>query len=362
MKFVKNVFLTILIFSLLIQPVLAIDEVLWVSEYTADFQDWDDRNAPSPYLANESIGYIHEVKTSGAKEGYFGFENPSGNGIINNVTLYLEGYGDDINDKIDIYLDCSDGSGWIHEGTITIDKLSYDWFNLSFTNRLNNWVDIQNAQIYFSYVGVTGGDDIYVRRAYLKIFYEPDTTIDINGGGNPEKYAISIYVVTGTLNTGNLASTFSIDGNWYNVSEENNAPGLDIRVNFTNVRENMICGCIEIYQTYTGHSQHDIKVQAWNFTSNSWKKIGKMLFNETSDWVCIGFGHYPESYVSNGNMWFRLYHPESGHTAHELHIDKIDMRVYFVSDFLRPEGWVLTIMIAAIGGTLIILGTRRRRR
>lgn len=29
---------------------------------------------------------------------------------------------------------------------------------------------------------------------------------------------------------------------------------------------------------------------------------------------------------------------------------------------LRPEGWVLTIMISAIGGTLIILGTRRRRR
>lgn len=146
-------------------------ETLYVDSYTGDLQNWDERKDPSPYLADEDTGYVHEVKSSGATEGYFGFADPSGSGDINSVTLYVECYGEDTNDQIDIFVDCSDGSGWVEEGTITVNQLSYDWETLVLTTRLDSWTDIQNAQIYFYYQGVTGGDDIYVRRAYLYVDY-----------------------------------------------------------------------------------------------------------------------------------------------------------------------------------------------
>ena len=88
MRALKPLFITLILLVTLLQPVLAIDEVLWVSEYTGDLQNWDERNEPAPYLSDEDVGYIHEVKTSGATEGYFGFDKPSGSGILNNVTLY----------------------------------------------------------------------------------------------------------------------------------------------------------------------------------------------------------------------------------------------------------------------------------
>jgi len=151
-------------------------ESLYVNSYTGDLQNWDERNAPSPYLADESTGYVHEVKSSGATEGYFGFADPSGSGTINSVTLFIECYGEDTNDLIYIYVDCLDGSGWVNEGTINIDQLTYGWETLNLSTRLDSWSNIQNTQIYLYYQGVGGGDDIYVRRAYLYVDYSATGT------------------------------------------------------------------------------------------------------------------------------------------------------------------------------------------
>jgi len=170
--------LILIILVLFIPFINAETESLYVDSYTGDLANWDERNAPIPYLADESTGYIHEVKSSGATEGYFGFENPSGTGTINSVTLYIECYGDDTNDKIIIYVDCSDGSGWLMEGEIIVNQNFYDWESLSLSTRLDSWPDIQNAQIYLYYLGIGGGDDIYVRRAYLYVNYDPSSGTD----------------------------------------------------------------------------------------------------------------------------------------------------------------------------------------
>lgn len=172
-RFFPLFFLVILVGS--IRGVHADTENLYVDTYTGDLANWDERNAPSPYLADDGTGFIHEEKSSSATEGYFGFADPSGTDVINSVTLYVECYGMDTNDLLNIYVDCSDGGGWVNEGTITVDQNSYDWETLSLTVRLDGWTDIQNAQIYFYYQGVGGGDDIYVMRAYLLVDYTPST-------------------------------------------------------------------------------------------------------------------------------------------------------------------------------------------
>jgi len=141
--------------------------------------------------------------------------------------------------------------------------------------------------------------------------------------------ASSINVIVGTLNDGNLASTYFIDNDWYNVSEDNAIPGLDVRFNFSDVEGNVSCGCIEVFQTYTGHSNHDVEIQVWNFTSNSWVLLGSFLYNVTADWVCVGLGHDADHYFSGGELWARFYHAGQGHVAHEIQVDRIDLRVVY---------------------------------
>ena len=171
MKRLFSPFLLVILFAYM--PVVHADtESLYVDSKTNDLQNWDERNEPSPYLADESTGYIHEVKSSAAMEGYFGFVDPSGTGTITSVYIYLECYGEDTNDQVHIYLDCDDGSGFLLAGTITVDQTSYLWESL-YLGRLDSWADIQNARIYFYYLGVGGGDDIYIRRSYLYVDYTP---------------------------------------------------------------------------------------------------------------------------------------------------------------------------------------------
>jgi len=141
--------------------------------------------------------------------------------------------------------------------------------------------------------------------------------------------ATSIAVVNGTLNDGNLASTYLLDGDWYNVSETNGVPGLDIRVNFTGLGTDQTGGCFEFYHLYSGHSNHEIQVQLWNFTDSSWELVGTVLFNETAGWKCVGLSPLYPHYFSGGKLWARFYHATVGHLAHELQIDEIELHVSY---------------------------------
>ncbi|MBA7640542.1 hypothetical protein ES703_48211 [subsurface metagenome] len=139
--------------------------------------------------------------------------------------------------------------------------------------------------------------------------------------------ASSIDVITGTLDAGNLASTYTLDGDWYNVSEINEMPGLDIRVNFTGICEDMVCGCLDVYHKYVGHSQHEVLIQFYNFTTDTWITNGAFIYNETAGLVCIGIGHSADHLVNNGTLWARFYHESQGHIKHELHVDEIELSV-----------------------------------
>lgn len=149
--------------------------------------------------------------------------------------------------------------------------------------------------------------------------------------------ASSIAVINGTLTDGLLNATYLIDGDWYNITEENSAPGLDVRFNFTGLGVNQSSGCIDIYHTYKGHSQHEIKIEVWNFTSSTWHIVGNILFNETSGWECSGLGPVVDHLFNDGELWARFYHEGIGHVAHELQIDDINLNVYYPSACPPPS-------------------------
>jgi len=141
--------------------------------------------------------------------------------------------------------------------------------------------------------------------------------------------ASSISIIAGNLNDGDLSSTHVVDGDWYNVSEVAEIPGLDVRFNFTNILGDPNCGCLDVYHSYTGHPQHDIQIHAWNFTSLSWYQIGTLIYNETAGWECSGLGNDAEHFFQNGSFWGRFYHIDQGHVPHEIQIDRINLDVIY---------------------------------
>ena len=172
--------------------------------------------------------------------------------------------------------------------------------------------------------------------------------------------ASSISVITGTLNDGQLNSTYFLDEYWYNVSEVVETPGLDIRFNFTGIGINVVSGCIEVYHTFTGHSQHDVLIQVKNFTSGSWYQIGTIVYNETIGWECSGLGKEPDHFFINGTLWARFYHESLGHVPHELQVDNIIL--YVATSHVSPsvsKYYALAIILLILG---LLLGWGMRKR
>ena len=173
--------------------------------------------------------------------------------------------------------------------------------------------------------------------------------------------ASSISVIVGGLEDGQLNSTFTVDGDWYNVSEVAGTPGLDIRFNFTGVTGDPISGCIDIYHTYQGHSQHEVVIQVRNFTSGTWYQIGTIIYNETAGWECSGLGKDPGHFFINGTMWARFYHEALGHAPHELQLDDIDLNVALAYDLPATGKYYAMAIILLILGLLLGIGMRRKR-
>ena len=211
------------------------------------------------------------------------------------------------------------------------DKVSWDYLGQNTTAEYHDFEVVNGTERYYrvracNFTGGVWDNSTWTDINFEKVYF----ILGANGACDPLCYshavnASSITVVAGTLNDGNLASTFSVDGDWFNVSEVNDTPGLEILVNFTGVCDNLICGGLDVYHTFTGHSHHEVCIWFYNFTSTTWAKRGAFLFNETAGSVCVGLGDNANHLVNDGTLIARFCNPNQGHVAHELHIDEITL-------------------------------------
>lgn len=356
--------LTKSLISILLVIILIFSNISFVKGWDSFLDDYqnEDYVAIKENIIRNPILNAMELNVSTIKnryelKGYFCTPN-----ILNNISaLSLLTINSTLDQGILTVQFSEDNFTWVdHTNQVGYDTLIGEWESIYLH-------DLNFSKLYMRFNFTRGGffktPRLYqIQIIYITEFIESeyeDETFRIN---NHRYNVSSISVIVGTLNAGDIASTYFVDGDWYNVSEKNISPALDIRFNFTDVEENVTCGCVEIYQTYTGHSQHDIKIEVWNFTSTSWKIIGTILFNETADYVCIGLGHTPSHLFNDGNMWFRFHHEEQGHTAHELNIDFIWLRIVFVEDIIwfPPEALILLIFLLVIG-SILVYGVYRRK-
>ena len=196
---IKKLLLSSLLVFLLTSPVWAATETLYVNSYSGVRQEWTTRNPPSPYLANETTGYIHEASAASMEEGDFGFTNSGvGTGTINSVYLYFECQSDEGDEGFDVYLDT--GSGFSNAGNVTATSVgTYAWETLNVSTALDSWAKIDAVTMYLDTTKIGNGSPTYVRRCYIYVDYATPRGITVEvGTGYSSSYSTSSTVIYNT--------------------------------------------------------------------------------------------------------------------------------------------------------------------
>ena len=201
-----------------IQEAQAFNETLYVDGCNGAKTQWTTMTN-TPYLDNNDSSLIHEDKSASMEAGDFSFANTTtgGTDTINSVILYFECQADDgpSNDGFDVHI--NDGGGFTNEGNVApTANSSYGWDTLDVSSKLDTWTKIDAATMYLDTVNIGGGDNIYVRRAYLYIDYStgPSTTFLIGGTetGTKDTNLTTITFPEGTTETTISAPYNNLDG------------------------------------------------------------------------------------------------------------------------------------------------------
>lgn len=129
----------------------------------------------------------------------------------------------------------------------------------------------------------------------------------------------SINAVVGGL-TGTVADIQTWqDGNVLLLAETTGTPGMDLEINFTDVKS---IRRVALGMFYDGSALHWVEIQLWDYVAVAYKTVwtfsaGNGLNYRYSDLPVSGTNFIDGS----GNSKMRIVHPPSGNAAHDAHID-----------------------------------------
>ncbi|MHA1302299.1 MAG: hypothetical protein ACTSPI_01170 [Candidatus Heimdallarchaeaceae archaeon] len=150
------------------------------------------------------------------------------------------------------------------------------------------------------------------------------SSLDFNESKLAAKYynASQADVIAGTIDGGSIEDTQHDDGGYddvtLNFSEASGAPGLDLRINFTNVND--LNGGIMRYKTSSLSGNWPI-IQLWNYNTNSWQEYPPIA--ETDVFLFISDPVYNSRFIDGGIVQMRIYKAANGNTQNHYYVDWI---------------------------------------
>jgi len=214
----------------------------------------------------------------------------------------------------------------IGEGTAGID------YSIVFDGETNDgiitWMEDED---YFKF-----GDDVNVDTltASKPVWTDASKTL-ISKDNTPcdlvvtRKTANSMTVTTGTLTSGNVASTQTWqDGSEVHITEVTGVPGFDVKFVFTSIANFCRVG-ISAY--YAGSATHVCQIQIYDHTNTTWRNLwhlpGTALgHNYRYSDMPVSQATILADYISGSDeVWIRFYHPTSGNASHDLYIDYVSI-------------------------------------
>jgi len=125
-----------------------------------------------PYLdAPDDNDYVY-TSTTGATVGDFGFQDPSGSGTIDSVSLGVYWRASASPFIAEVFLSTDGGSTWTSKGTYTLPT-AYGWTSIDVSTELDTWTKITDAMVYFEADSIGGPITGYIDCAKLEVTYTP---------------------------------------------------------------------------------------------------------------------------------------------------------------------------------------------
>lgn len=134
--------------------------------------------------------------------------------------------------------------------------------------------------------------------------------------------ATSLNIEVGSLRSGNLQSTFELDGNYLIIDEVAETPGYDIRFIFTDVES--FTTVQNVFRYDGGAGNHIVNIELYNFNTSEWDTISQY---DKSSMLLNYVDYVPNSarYINDSIVIMRHNHATAGDTSHYLEIDFVGL-------------------------------------
>jgi len=166
----------------------------------------------------------------------------------------------------------------------------------------------------------------------------------------------SVTTVTGTVTSGTVATTRTINQTYYEVAEAAGAPGFDVQFTFTGLPGQP--AKFKFAGRYVGSAAHEVEVQIYNYSTLAWDDINattKDIPHSTTDYTVIF--NYPTdatNYLSGGESKVRLYHTSVGSATHDLYVDYVHVMPKTLNMPTAGTAYQLTGMTAGASNNMTV--------
>jgi hypothetical protein len=135
--------------------------------------------------------------------------------------------------------------------------------------------------------------------------------------------ATQVASIVGTIDAGTLADTQHQDGDYdsrtFNFTEEAGSPGLDLRMNFTNI-EDFNQGIMRYYTSPL--SGANPVIQIWDYNTSTWEDYPTM--SESLSFATISQPVFDSlDHIDGGIVQMRIYKESNGNTNNHYYVDWI---------------------------------------
>ena len=231
---------------------------------------------------------------------------------------------------------------------LTNQSNSFNTFNQTTTgwwNGLFNWVIDAPSQIWLSFTGDTlsfnetnlnhtigqyVSNITSITDTNITYYSDEDWILKNTTNGfnfNDTKLSTTYYNATqvagvvGTIDAGTLADTQHQDGNYggktLNFTEEAGSPGLDFRMNFTNI--DAFNGGVMRYFTSSLAGDYPV-IQLWSYDDSVWEDYPQVA--ESKSFATITQPVFDDDgHLSGGVVQMRLYKSSNGNTNNHYYVD-----------------------------------------
>jgi len=168
--------------------------------------------------------------------------------------------------------------------------------------------------------------------------------------------AASVATPTGTVISGTVVDTRTINATYYQVQEVAATPGFLVEFTFEGITQTP--QVLHFKGRYQGNAAHDVILQVWNYNTVAWEALTGLaddIPNTAAD-VHYTFtmpgvlaGTWPTHYVSAGQMRVRFNHTTAGIATHNLYVDYIAIQQRSIT--LTVKGTQYTLIDGMAAGT-----------